>query len=106
MFTFVHANVQNTIEAANVDILAADITPACPPSTLRIMVAISAAQVFNAIITRGGNTQTVGFNSNVALVAEALYTFEMVFHDGDSINFQVEGIATVMVMRIQEIMGE
>lgn len=106
MFTFVHANVQNTVEAANVDILATDITPVCTPSTLRVMVALTASQVFNAIIIRGGNTQTVGFNSNVALVAEALYTFEIVVHSGDTINFQVEGIATVMVMRVQEVMGE
>ena len=106
MWTYAHANLQNTAELANTNILASDITPTYAPSMLRVMLAIDSAEVFNAIIIRGGVSRTVGFNSNVALVAEALYTFEILVTLGDTINFQVEGNTNVMVMRVQEIMGE
>ena len=106
MWTYVHANLQNTAEIANTDILAANITPHHPPSILRVMIAIDSAEVFNANITRGGVSRVVGFNSNVALVAEALYAFEILISTGDTINFQTEGNTNVMVMKVQEILGE
>ncbi len=84
----------------------AGITPTNTPTTFKIMVSTSTPIRFAAAITRGGNTQVVRFNGGSVLAADSLFTFDLLVHSGDSINFQrVTGAApgTIQILRVQEI---
>ena len=97
------ANEQNVAVTADTDILAAVLTPLNYPCLFRVMAAFSAAGIFRATITKAGNTQTVDFNSGGNLVAASLYIFDLLVHEGGSVNFQYSVEATLQVLRVQEI---
>jgi len=99
------ANEHNTAETADTDILAAALSPTKLPCLFRIMVAFSATGVFKATITKTANTQTVSFNSGANLIADCLYIFDMLVHEGDTVNFKYSVDATLEVLRVQEIAG-
>lgn len=99
------ANEHNTAEVADTDILAAALVPTNTPCLFRILVSFDTAGIFRATVTKGGDTQTVGFNSEANLVADALYMFDMLVHDGDTVNFQYSVNAQLLVLRVQEIVG-
>lgn len=86
--------------------LTTSLVPTRSPTTFRIEVAISISGTFSATITRGGDTQVVNFNTvaGPALIVDGLYIFELLVHNGDSINFRysVSG-GTIRILRIQEI---
>lgn len=88
------------------DWLGTDITPLISPTTFRIEVAVSKAGIFSAAVTKDGDTQVVDFNvtSGPALIADGVYVFELLVHNGDSVNFRysVDG-GTIRILRIQEI---
>ncbi len=71
-----------------------------------IEVAVSVAGNFRAVVTKGGNSQTVTFNviPGPALVAGGVYIFDLLIHSGDSINFtySVTG-GTIQIFRVQEL---
>ncbi len=97
------ANVHNTAKGADTVVLASDLAPTYDYSLFRIMVAINSATVFNAVITKSSDAQTVKFNSGSNLVANAVYIFDMLVHTGDTVNFKCTGAVTYLVMRVQEI---
>lgn len=97
------ANEHNVAVTADTDILAAALTPLNFPCLFRVMAAFSAAGIFRATITKGGNTQTVDFNSGNALVAAGVYIYDLLIHEGGSVNFQYSVNATLQVLRVQEI---
>ena len=97
------ANEQNIAVTADTDILAAALTPLNFPCLFRVMAAFSAAGIFRATITKGANTQTVDFNSGGNLVAASLYIFDLLVHEGGSVNFRHSVDATLQVLRVQEI---
>lgn len=99
------ANIHNTAVLATTNFLGADLTPTNPPCRFVIQIAMSVAGNFTAIITQGGNAQTVTFNvvPGPALVAGGIYIFDLLVHSGDSINFQYSVGATIQVFRVQEI---
>lgn len=91
---------------AGTPILASDLVPVNVPTTFRVMVAMSNVGNLNAIITNGGNTQTVLLNAvgGPALAADSLYTFDVLINTGDSINFSYSNTGgTVQILRVQEI---
>lgn len=90
--------------AANTDILAANLTPTNTPTNFRIEIAMSNAGIFSATIINGGNTQVISFNEGVALVAGAVYIFDILVHNGDTINFRysVTG-GIIQILRVQEL---
>ncbi|MBU0846743.1 hypothetical protein KKH23_06090 [Patescibacteria group bacterium] len=97
--------------AANTDILftltAARLTPTNTPTTFRVMVAMSNAGTFSAVIYNGViPAQVVNFNvvPGPALVANGLYTFDMLVHANDIVDFRytVTG-GTILVLRVQEL---
>lgn len=90
---------------ADVDFLSIALSPVFKPGLFRIMVCSQSAAVFKARITRNGNTQTVAFNSGTDLVANALYIFDMLVHEGDAVNFQFSATLTMSVFRAQEIVA-
>lgn len=83
-----------------------DIIPLVTPTTVRIEVAVSIPGIFSAVITREGNIQIVDFNvtSGPDLIADGLYTFEIMVHKGDSINFRysTDG-GKIKILRVDEI---
>lgn len=101
------ASLQNVaLPAPGVKWLAADLVPVNIPTTLRIMVAVSVGGNFSAVIMNGANTQTLLFNiiPGPALVAGALYTFEMLVGAGDTVNFSYSaGAGTIQKLIIEEV---
>ena len=99
------ASEQNAPALANTNIFVSDLTPVITPCLFRIQVCISAAATFSARITEGGNTQPFIFNDDTDLTVDAGYIFDLLVHDGDTINFQFDAITTIRNLRIQEIRG-
>lgn len=97
------ANEHNVAVTADTDILSAALTPLNYPCLFRVMLAFSVAGIFRATITKAGNTQTVHFNSGNNLVAGAVYIFDLLIHEGGSVNFQYSIDTTLQVLRVQEI---
>ena len=99
------ANEHNTAGLANVSILSSAIAPDIAPCLFRIVVAFSVAGVFKATITKAGNTQTIEFNSGVNLVANSVYMFDLLVHSGDTVNFQYSVNATLLVLRVSQVVS-
>ena len=90
---------------ADTDILSQSLTPTNTPCLFRIMVCLGTTGAFSAMVTRGGSTQQLKFNSASNLTADAVYIFDLLVHDGDTVNFQHSATATLKVLRVQEIAG-
>ena len=99
------AKEHNVSITADTDILSSDITPTNTPCLFRALVAFDTAGVFSAKITKSDDSQTTKFNEANNLVADAAYMFDLLVHEGDSINFQHSANATLKVLRVQEIVG-
>ena len=97
------ANEHNLAVIADTDILSAALTPLNYPTLFRVLVAFSVAGIFRAMITKGGNTQTTLFNAGNNLVVGALYIFDLLIHEGGSVNFQYSVNATLQILRVQEV---
>lgn len=92
--------------AANTNIFGADLTPTNTPCNFRIQVLMSNAGNFSVAITNGGNTQVGLLNAvpGPALVAGAIYIFDVLVHAGDSINFRYSNTGGIIqILRVQEI---
>lgn len=87
------------------DILAAALAPTNTPCLFRTQVAFDTAGVFSATVTSGGVTVVTEFNHGVVLPANSLFMFDMLVHSGDTINFRYSVNATMLVMRVQEIVA-
>lgn len=96
------ANEHNKSVTGNTNVLASDIVPSRPPSLFRILVAAGAA-VFSAVITKGGVSKTMKFNSGMSLEDSCLYLFDLPVFDGDSVNFQFNSNTTLHILRVCEI---
>lgn len=91
---------------ANTNWLGADIAPTNPPCIIRVEVAVSIAGNLSAVITNGGNSQVNILNGTAgpALVAGALYIFDIKMHVGDTLNLRYSTTGgTIQVLRTQEI---
>jgi len=97
------ANEHNVAVTADTDILLTALTPLNYPCLFRVMAAFSAVGIFRATITKGGDTQTLDFNQGNNLVVAGLYIFDLLIHEGGSVNFQYSINATLQVLRVQEI---
>ena len=105
LIPLVKADVEGVSPGATTDILSSDITPSFAPSTFRIMVSVDAACKFGAAIYVTANTTTylLYFNGGTDLVADCLYMFDMLVHEGDTVNFQLDSGEDVNLLRVQEI---
>lgn len=102
------STLQNVAQpaVAGTPILGTDLVPVNTPTLFRIMVAMSNIGSFNALITNGGNTQTVLLNAAAgpALAANGLYTFDILINVGDSVNFSYTNTGGfIQILRVQEI---
>lgn len=100
------ALLSNSAEIANIDILAADLTPVATPCLFRIQVCSDTAARFSARIKRAGEvTQPYIFNNDTDLTVDAGYMFDLLVHDGDTVNFRFNANVTVRDLRVQELAG-
>lgn len=99
------ASLHALAKAAGADYFATDLAPTNTPCLFRILIAIDAAGVFSAKITKGGTAKVCSFNGGVALVADSLYAFDLWVHAGDTINLQHTVAANIDICRIQEIVA-
>lgn len=88
---------------ADTDFLVTDITPTSTPCGFIVQISVSIAGIFRSTIINEGNTQIVNFNQAIALTANSLYIFEMLVHDGDTVNFRYSTTGgTIQILRVQE----
>ena len=99
------ASEHNTSETANTDILATALSPSFTPSLFRVMISVATAAKFSEKITKAAVAKTVAFNSGQDVIAGALYMFDHLVHEGDTINYQLDGSVTLNVLRVQEIVA-
>jgi len=98
------ANQDAAAELADTDILAADITPANTPCTLRVNVMLDTSGVFSAMVTTGAVQRKWKLNAGNALTADCLYTFDIPAFSGDTVNFQTSAAGAV-TLRVTELQG-
>lgn len=99
------ASLHGLAKGAGADYFVADLAPTNTPCLFRILIAIDGAGVFSAKITKGGVAKVCSFNTGQALIADSLYTFDLLVHAGDTINLQHTVAANIDVCRVQEIVG-
>lgn len=97
------ANLHNELVSADTDILGSSVEPDRTPCLFRVMACFDAAGALSAVVSNGGDSQVVKLNSGNDLVASAVYIFDLLLHEGDSVNFRYSVDATVKVLRVQEI---
>jgi hypothetical protein len=95
--------IHNTAYVAPADFLGAAIAPMISPSLFRCQGAFSVAGVLYGRITRAANTQQVEFNHGVVLPANALFEFDMLVEDGDTINYRYSVNCTILTFKVLEI---
>ena len=88
---------------ANTDALAADLTWKSS-KTLRLTIQCATSTVVNLMVTRGATENALGMGSSVAVVAGALYTWDVDgLQPGDSIQVQVETDSVLDQLAIGEV---
>jgi len=97
------ASLHNETVAVDTDILGSPAEPERTPCLFRVMACFDAAGALSAVVSNGGDGQTVKLNSSNDLAASALYIFDLLLHEGDSINFRYSVAATIKILRVQEI---
>lgn len=90
--------------AVNTNILVSDIIPDLPPTDFKLQLSMSNVGFFAVVITNGGDSQIMLLNGGVTLSANVLYTFDVLVHNGDSINFRYSNTGGIIkTLRVQEI---
>ena len=69
----------------------------------RVSVSFDGAGAFSARVTKSATTVGVDLNGGTNLTANALYTFDLPVHTGDTVNFRYSATATMLLMRVQEL---
>jgi len=87
------------------DILGAALAPLNSPCTFRIEAAFSAGGILSATITQVGVPVVCQLNGGVALNINSLYRFSLMVNAGDTINFQYSVNATILSLKVQEIVA-
>jgi len=88
---------------ANTDALPSDVTwpsdRAC-----RISIQVATSTVVNLMVTRGATEKALGLNSNTALTAGAVHTFDVYgMEKDDSVQVQVETDSAIDMVSLEEI---
>ena len=91
-------------EVADTDILASDLAPTITPCLFRTMVMLETSGVFSAMLKNGGTTKELKLNAGNGLLADCAYEFDILVHNGDTVNFQTS-VSGNVTLRCQEIAG-
>jgi hypothetical protein len=97
------ASLHNEAVTADTDILGSPAEPERTPCLFRVMACFDAAGALSTVITNGGDSQVVKLNSGNDLAASALYIFDLLIDEGDSVNFRYSVNANLKTLRVQEI---
>ena len=95
--------IHNTAYATPANILAGALAPVISPSLFRCQIACSVSGIFYVTVTRGGNTQVLQYNHGVALPASAIFEFDTLVEDGDTINYRYGINCTIMTFKVVEV---
>ena len=95
--------IQDTAKTSGADFFATDLSPKFSPSTFRIMISVDTATRLSATIENDSTEMTAHFNAGVDLTADCLYIFDLLVHQGDTVNFEVDDTVNVDICRVQEI---
>lgn len=91
----------------NADLLAADLTPKAGASRLRIVAAFSTSGKLYFRTVDGATEVNLVLNSDVALVADALYEFTFDITDDVDYNLQYSGATgTLRKLVVNEVVSE
>lgn len=99
------ALIHNAAVVAAADILAAVLAPTNTPCRFAVEVAFDVAGIFSVRVTNGGVTVGEDFNHGVNLAVNSLFRFSHLVHAGDTINYRYSVNATMLSMRVQEIVA-
>ncbi len=72
------------------------------PCLFRTQIALSVAGVFSVVLKEGSASSKFDFNAGVALVANAIYVFDVLVSPNNKVNFQ-SSLAGLAHIHIQEI---
>ena len=81
----------------------AALAPIVQPTLFRCQAAFSVAGVLSSTITRGGVPITGQYNHGVVLPANALFEFDLLVQDGDTINYIYSVNCTILTFKVLEI---
>lgn len=98
------AAIHGTAETANTDILGTDLSPTNKPCLFRTMVMLETAGVFSVILKKSAVNKKLVCNGGDTLTADCVYIFDVLVHDGDTVNFQTS-VSGNVTMRVQELVG-
>jgi hypothetical protein len=98
-------NTAGYVSGANV-FGATPITPKKGVSRFAIQFASNAAAILSMTATDGTTTATVTLNAGNALVANALYRFDVMVRSGLAYNLQYASNATLLLVSVDEIVQE
>jgi len=87
---------------ADTDILDSDLS-IDEDCLLRILVSESTGVVFKAKKIRGTVEKVLDFNEGGALVANALYTFDLPVKKNDKVNFRMAAATTVHILNVMKV---
>jgi len=94
----------NVVVVAATDILGTAIVPVNIPCRFLVEIAFSAIGLFSVRLTNGGVAVDENFNHGVNLTANDLFRFSHLVHAGDTVNYRYSVNATMLSMRVQEVM--
>lgn len=97
------ASITSTEKVGAADFPSTAISPSFPPSLFRIMIVVDVACKFSAVVTVSETAYVVDFNAATDLTANCLYMFDMLVHDGDTVQFEIDSTEDVVLFRVQEI---
>lgn len=96
--------IHHTAKDSGADFFASDISPTQTPCTFRSMVVVSVTTRLSATINHDGSDEmTVHFNAGSDLTADCVYIFDLLVHQGDTVNYEVNDAIDVEIFRVQEI---
>jgi len=103
----IKGSIFNQSVTANTNIFSSDLTPSLAttsnPVYFRIFACFNASGVLSVVKTKGATTVTMQLNGGNALVANALYAFDIAVESGESINLQYSVNATALELKVEEI---
>lgn len=96
----IHNDAYNT---ADTDFFVSDLTPTNIPTTFVVQVSMTSSAKFYTKVSHAGDIVGMDFNQGTVLVAYALYTFKLLVHSGDSVNFRYNATGDIIYCRVQEV---
>ena len=97
-------DIEGVAATANTAITGAStLTPSDTPCTWRVQVCMDNTAQFGASVTTASTARTLWFNGVSDLVANGLYSFDLLLHAGDTVSFLTNENGNILNLRVQEL---